>query len=157
MLAISPATTADAAPILALQRRAYETEARLYDDWTIPPLTQSLASLLAEIASMTVLKACLGETIVGSVRARLAGSTCLVGRLFVEPQRQRQGLGGALLAAIEAQFAPAEVFELFTGSRSESNIRLYRRHGYAVAATQRLSDQVGIVVMRKPAGGAAAS
>ena len=77
--------------------------------------------------------------------------------MFVEPQRQRQGLGGALLAAIEAQFAPAEVFELFTGSRSESNIRLYRRHGYAVAATQRLSDQVGIVVMRKPAGGAAAS
>ena len=157
MLNIALATPADAAPILALQRRAYAAEARLYDDWTIPPLTQSVASLLAEIESTTVLKACVGDALVGSVRARLAEQTCLVGRLFVEPLRQRQGIGGALLAAIEAQFAAAAVFELFTGSRSESNIRLYRRHDYAVAATQRLSDQVGIVVMRKPAGGAAAS
>ena len=145
--------SADAAPILALQRRAYEAEARLYDDWTIPPLTQSLASLLAEIESTTVLKACVGEAIVGSVRARLAEQTCLIGRLFVAPQRQGQGIGSALLAAIEAQFASAAVFELFTGSRSESNIRLYRRHGYAIAATKRLSDQVSIVVMRKPANG----
>ena len=90
--------SADAAPILALQRRAYEAEARLYDDWTIPPLTQSLASLLAEIESTTVLKACVGEAIVGSVRARLAEQTCLIGRLFVAPQRQGQGIGSALLA-----------------------------------------------------------
>ena len=154
MLTIALATSADAAPILALQRRAYAAEARLYDDWTIPPLTQSLASLLAEIESTTVLKACVGGALVGSVRARLAEQTCLVGRLFVEPLRQRQGIGGALLAAIEAQFVSAAVFELFTGSRSESNIRLYRRHGYAVATTRRLSAQVDIVVMRKPAGGA---
>lgn len=154
MLTIALATSADAAPILALQRRAYAAEARLYDDWTIPPLTQSLASLLAEIESTTVLKACVGGALVGSVRARLAEQTCLVGRLFVEPLRQRQGIGGALLAAIEAQFVSAAVFELFTGSRSESNIRLYRRHGYAVATIRRLSAQVDIVVMRKPAGGA---
>ena len=96
-----------------------------------------------------------GDALVGSVRARLAEQTCLVGRLFVEPLHQRQGIGGALLAAIEAQFASAAVFELFTGSRSESNIRLYRRHGYAIAATERLTDQVDIVVMRKPAGGVA--
>lgn len=155
MLNIALATPADAAPILALQRRAYAAEARLYDDWTIPPLTQSAASLLAEIESTTVLKACVGDALVGSVRARLAEQTCLVGRLFVEPLRQRLGIGGALLAAIEAQFAAAAVFELFTGSRSESNIRLYRRHGYAIAATERLTDQVDIVVMRKPAGGVA--
>ena len=155
MLTIALATPADAAPILALQRRAYAAEARLYDDWSIPPLTQSIASLLAEIKSTTVLKACVGDALVGSVRARLAEQTCLVGRLFVEPLHQRQGIGGALLAAIEAQFASAAVFELFTGSRSESNIRLYRRHGYAIAATERLTDQVDIVVMRKPAGGVA--
>ena len=154
MLNIALATPADAAPILALQRRAYAAEARLYDDWTIPPLTQSAASLFAEIESTTVLKACVGDALVGSVRARLAEQTCLVGRLFVEPLRQRRGIGGALLGAIEAQFAAAAVFELFTGSRSESNIRLYRRHGYAIAATERLTDQVDIVVMRKPAGGA---
>lgn len=156
-LDIARATPADAAPLLALQRRAYAAEARLYDDWTIPPLTQSLASLLAEIESATVLKACVGDALVGSVRARLAAQTCLVGRLFVEPQRQRQGIGSALLAAIEAAFASAAVFELFTGCQSEGNIRLYRRHGYAITTTKRLSEQVDIVVMRKPAGGGSQS
>lgn len=152
-LVIARATPADAAPIVTLQRLAYAAEARLYDDWTIPPLTQSVAALRAEIASTTVLKACVDGVLVGSVRARRDGPTCLVGRLFVDPQRQRQGIGGALLAAIEAQFASAAVFELFTGSQSVGNIRLYRRHGYAIAASERLSDQVEVVVMRKPAGG----
>ena len=118
-------------------------------------MTQSLASLLAEIGSTTVLKVSVGGALVGSVRARLAEQTCLIGRLFVAPQRQGQGIGSALLSAIEVQFASAAVFELFTGSRSEGNIRLYRRHGYAIAATERLTDQVDIVVMRKPAGGVA--
>jgi len=153
-LDISRATPADAAPLLALQRRAYEAEAHLYD-WTIPPLTQSLALLLAEIESTTVLKACIGEVLVGSVRARLAEQTCLIGRLFVAPERQGQGIGSALLVTIEAAFASAEVFELFTGSRSVRNMGLYRRHDYEVVATKRLSAEVSIVVMRKSACGAA--
>ena len=39
------------AAILALQKLAYESEARLYDDWKLPPLTQTLDSLQAEFAS----------------------------------------------------------------------------------------------------------
>ena len=35
------ADLADAAAILELQKRAYQQEAALYDDWTIPPLTQT--------------------------------------------------------------------------------------------------------------------
>lgn len=145
------ATAVDAEPILALQRRAYKSEARLYDDWTIPPLTQTLESLIAEIAAGTVLKAKIGEAIVGSVRASLVGTVCRVGRLIVEPSLQGRGIGTALLRAIEREFPSAFTFELFTGSKSEGNIRLYRRHGYAVVESRRMSDQVTLVVMRKPA------
>lgn len=151
MLIISPATAADAAPILELQKRAYESEARLYGDWTIPPLVQTLESLLEEIGSTTVLKATEAETIVGSVRAKLSEQTCLVGRLIVEPAFQGQGIGSALLRAIERAFPQAALFELFTGSKSEGNIRLYRRHGYEITGTKLLSEQVNFVVMRKPA------
>lgn len=145
------ATTADAAAILALQRRAYEAEARLYQDWTIPPLVQDLASLQAEIGTAVVLKAVEGGAIVGSVRACLDDGVCRIGRLMVEPARQGQGIGSALLGAIEAAFPQARCFELFTGSRSADNIGLYRRHGYAITGTRRLSERVTLVILRKPA------
>ena len=37
----------DAEAILALQRLAYQTEAALYDDFTLPPLIETLAELRA--------------------------------------------------------------------------------------------------------------
>ena len=151
MISIVHAETADAAIIHALQQRAYASEARLYNDWTIPPLTQSVAEVRKEIESMTVLKAIDGETLVGSVRARQSGQTCFIGRLIVEPARQRQGIGSALLRAIEAAFPQATCFELFTGDRSEGNIRLYQRHGYAVIGEQKLLPSVTTLVLRKTA------
>ena len=155
MPVIVAASRADAPALLALQKRAYQSEARIYDDWTIPPLLQSLASLQEEIRTMTVLKATEGGVIVGSVRAGLRDGTCLVGKLVVEPALQRRGIGGALLRAIEAAFPHAAAFELFTGSRSENNIRLYRRNGYEASATQRVNEQLTFVVMRKLAATAA--
>ncbi len=91
MFHISIATAEDAAEILALQRLAYESEARLYNDWSIPPLAQTLESLIADIKVATVLKAVEGPSIIGSVRASLAGDVCLIGRLMVDPARQGRG------------------------------------------------------------------
>lgn len=146
---IGIATRDDAATILGLQKLAYESEARLYNDWSIPPLTQTLDALMAECAQSTVFKAMIGHDIVGSVRAKRSGGTCEIGRLIVHPQLQRRGIGSQLLRYAEQQFSDASRFELFTGSRSEANIRLYERHGYAVFKTLRLSDTVTLVFMEK--------
>jgi len=150
MIHISIATAADAAEILALQHLAYESEARLYNDWSIAPMVQTLESLIAEIQVATVLKATDGVAIVGSVRATLAEEICLIGRLMVAPDHQGQGIGTALLGAIEEMFPQARAFELFTGSRSEGNIRLYVRCGYAVIGTRPASDAITLTVLRKP-------
>lgn len=151
MVEIRSATVVDAAQILALQKLAYESEARLYDDWSIPPLTQTLESLQDELRSDTVLKALDGEHLVGSVRASLRDGLCLIGRLMVHPSRQGQGIGTALMRAIEARFPRASAFELFTGSRSEANIRLYRRLGYEATGARRVSEAVTLVVLGKSA------
>jgi hypothetical protein len=42
-VSILPAVLDDAPAILELQRNAYRSEAVLYNDWSIPPLTQTLA------------------------------------------------------------------------------------------------------------------
>ena len=146
---IERAHEADADTLLALQRRAYASEARLYDDWTIPPLTQDLASLRAEIATLTFLKASTDGAIVGSVRARVVDGCAQVGRLIVDPPYQRQGIGSALLRAVEAALPEAARFELFTGSRSVGNLRLYERHGYRMRETRKLNERVSVVYLDK--------
>ncbi len=54
---IAPATIDDAPAILDLQKLAYHSEAILYRDWSIPPLTQTLAELRAEFTDWKILKA----------------------------------------------------------------------------------------------------
>ena len=46
---IEQASAEDAAEILALQKLAYRSEAELYDDYTIPPLTQTLEEMHDDI------------------------------------------------------------------------------------------------------------
>lgn len=150
-LTINCATAADAPAILALQQAAYQSEAELYQDWSIPPLTQSLPELQQEIATITVLKACQGTGLVGSVRAVLReDNSVAIGRLIVDPALQGQGIGSCLMAAIEAAFPTAARFELFTGSLSLRNISLYERLGYTVYARKQLSPQVELVFLEKP-------
>jgi len=62
---------------------------------------------------------------------------------------RKQGIGSKLLEAIERYGGKATKFELFTGSRSEGNIRFYQRRGYAVTRTAILSPGVSITYMEK--------
>ncbi len=151
---IDSASVSDAANILELQRLAYQSEAALYHDWSIPPLTQTLEELRTEMSRMAFLKAIENEVVVGSVRAAEHDGTCSIGRLIVHPQYQRRGIGTHLMVAIEAMFPNAAIFELFTGSKSLGNIRLYERLGYTASRTARLSDTVSLVFMSKRGPGA---
>ena len=53
---ISAATEQDAEQILKLQFLCYQSEAALYGDYSIEPLTQPLDSLKAELTDGTVLR-----------------------------------------------------------------------------------------------------
>ena len=146
---ITEADIADAETILDLQRTAYQSEARLYNDFNLPPLTQTLAELRASFTGHVFLKAIIAGRIVGTVRAREEKKTCHIGRLIVLPEYQRQGIGAALLAGIEKLFPQVERFELFTGEKSVGTIRLYKRLGYQETNRQRISDKVVLLFMEK--------
>ena len=151
-VAVGPARVDEAGQILKLQRLSYRTEAALYDDWTLPPLTQTLRELLEQYDDHTILAARLGDGVVGSVRARLKDGTCYVGRLVVHPRSQRRGLGTRLMREIEASFPAARRYELFTGHLSEGNLRLYRRLGYQEFREEAISPSLRLVFLEKPGG-----
>lgn len=142
------AMPADAMAILELQKLAYQSEARLYDDWTLPPLTQTLEGLREEFTTSVVLKATGVGRLIGSVRGREVKGVCQLGRLMVHPELQGRGVGTMLMRHIEAEFPKAPAFELFTGSRSEGNLRLYERLGY-VRSREEALPSVTLVFLEK--------
>ncbi len=126
---IAQAEERDLERILSIQRQAYQSEAKLYGDITIPPLRQTLEELRAEFRLKLFLKAVLEQLLVGSVRVSLSGRVCLVERLIVDPAVQGRGIGSALLSAAEAVYPLAREMELFTGTRSAQNLRFYEERG----------------------------
>jgi len=146
---ILAASIEDGPEILTLQRLAYQSEAALYGDFSIPPLTEKLVELQAEFGRQLILKAVEDGRIVGSVRGREHEGTCYVGRLIVHPDHQSRGIGTALMYRLERLFPAAVRFELFTGHKSTRNIRLYGRLGYRVLRTQAVSDRLALVFMEK--------
>ena len=113
----------DAGEVLTLQRAAYVGEAMLYDQF-LPPLFETLDEVADVLASdVTVLGLRDGPRLIGTVRIKPDGE---IARLAVAPDRQHEGLGTRLLAAAIERGGTW----LFTGDRSEANLRLYRRHGF---------------------------
>jgi N-acetylglutamate synthase-like GNAT family acetyltransferase len=154
---IGPALRSDLPRIPEIQKEAYLSEAAIYDDDSIPPLRQTLAEMEREFEAKTFLKAETEGTVVGSVRVSLAGRTCLVERLIVDPRYQQRGIGSALLSHAESVFPEAASVELFTGTKSARNLALYQRRGYVRVREFELSPRVTVVTLRKqtaPARGA---
>jgi GNAT superfamily N-acetyltransferase len=146
---VERATVDDAEKILSLQKLAYQSEAEIYDDFTIPPLTQTLEEIKKDFESQIFLKAVTGGKNIGSVRAFMKEGTCYVGRLIVHPDFQNQGIGTQLMNRIEEVFKGAQRFEIFTGHKSERNLYLYEKLGYKRFKTVTASEKLTIIYLEK--------
>lgn len=147
---ITRASSYDLAEILEIQKKAFYSEAVLYQNFNIQPLTQTLKEMIEECRFKVVLKAIIEGKIVGSVRANLDGDNCWVNKLVVLPEYQRRGIGEKLLGKIETYFPNIEKFALATGAESKTNIRLYEKVGYKIVNKENFSDGIEAVIMEKP-------
>lgn len=147
-LVLSRISPNDAGEILTVQRAAFVSEALIYGSVDMPPLTQSLEELGAELQEADGWVARVGGRLVGAIRTRESEGLLLIGRIAIAPDVQGLGIGQALLDAAE-RHAHADEAELFTGSLSEANLRLYTRCGYV--ETERVEQGEGVeeVYLRK--------
>jgi GNAT superfamily N-acetyltransferase len=146
---ISLATVDVAAEVLELQKLCFYDEAELNQEFNIPPLKQTLDGLREDFRTHTVLAAWQGTWLVGSVRGRRDGAVCRIGRLIVHPDHRGRGLGVALMGAIEAAFPGVEYYEVFTGERSERNLRLYGQLGYVPYHREVVPPRLTLVYLHK--------
>jgi ribosomal protein S18 acetylase RimI-like enzyme len=128
---ITKASFADLKTILVLQKQAFLSEADIYNDFDIsPPLLQTLEELTKEFSESIILKAVLGDFLVGSVRGFQVDETVFIKRLIVNPNYQNQGIGTKLMKSIEDSFKNNKRYELFSGHKSKRNLHLYQKIGY---------------------------
>ena len=132
-LEIRPVTVDAAGELLTLRRAAFVTEAQQYGDPHIPPLTQTLGELKADLQAEGVitLGAWSGHRLVGSIRVLVEGTKATLGRFAVAPDLQNKGVGTRLLMAI-LPYLPDGIEEVwvFTGRDSLQNIEFYEKQGY---------------------------
>jgi GNAT superfamily N-acetyltransferase len=149
---IGPLGPAYAGEALTVQLAAYAGVARQYHAPDLPPLTETLDALRADLGSgIPAFGAWLGPRLVGSVRGRPAGERMEVSRLSVAPDVQGRGAGRLLLAAVEAAAPPGvRMLWLATGTASDRSLAMYRRAGYTLVGDSVDAAGVALVVLEKP-------
>ena len=145
---LSRISPADAGEVLTVQRAAFASEALIYGSADMPPLTQTLDEMRAELEDADGWVARVGPRLVGAIRVRQTDDLLLIGRIAIAPDMQGFGIGRALLEAAERDSRAPEA-ELFTGSLSEANVRLYESCGYRVTERVDQGDGTEQLFMRK--------
>jgi ribosomal protein S18 acetylase RimI-like enzyme len=148
-IALSRISQSDAGEVLTIQRAAFVSEAQIYGTADMPPLTQTLEEVRAELADAKGWVARVDGRLVGAIRVRETDELLLIGRIAIAPDMQGSGIGRTLLDAAERDSRAPEA-ELFTGSLSEANIRLYEDCGYRIVTRVDQGDGTEQLFMRKP-------
>ncbi len=139
----------DLEEILKLQFQAYQSEAILNNNFSIPPLLQTIEDLKKEFQNGTFLKATNDDNrIIGSVRGHIKGGTLMIGKLIVAPSQQGKGYGKMLLHTIEKYF-PYHRYELFTSNRSTKNLSFYEEQGYIKYNEVKVSPDLTMIYLEK--------
>ena len=139
----------DAPAILAQQKVAYQSEAEIYGDQSLPALQQTLAEMQKDFERSVFLKAVLNGKIIGSVRGYEKDRTAYISRVIVHPFFRHRGIGHRLLDEIEKIFAHVERYEVFTGAQSKLNIQQFTKRGYETFKTEVFSPTITWVYLRR--------
>ena len=128
---IAKATPADVGDLLTCTHACWLREGILNDTLTIPAQHETVESLTASLHEWDTYVLRHDGRFIGSVRGQLVDDTWHIGRLMVVPDLHGRGLGRALLEFIQ-EVAPSDAtrFELFTGTGSEHNRKLYKKAGF---------------------------
>ena len=146
---IIKAETKDIKELYQLQLLAFESEAAMIGSRDVPALQETEAEYRADFANWQTLKLEneFGE-IIGAIRYKLNGQIAEIGRLMVHPAYRHRGLAQKLLSEAD-RMCPNTTKELYTCTKSRSNILLYQKMGYTPYKEHTEKTGLSFVHMRK--------
>lgn len=131
---IREAAADELSEVIVVQRQAFSRVAAALgiDPEMLPPLQEEVGDLARRIADgCTVLVAVCDDVVIGSVRAeRTSSGVAEIGRLVVRTGHEGNGVGTALMRAIEQHYRDVGTFRLFTGADAVETQAFYARRGY---------------------------
>lgn len=147
---ISQAARVELNDILSLQYQAYRSEAELLNDFSIPPLTETLEELFFQYDRGDTFLKLQTENglIVGSVRGKWEQDTLFIGKLMVHPEYRNHGYGSRLLRHIQTLF-PSARYELFTSDKSLKNLELYQRESFRTFREETIRPGLKFIYLEK--------
>ena len=145
------AEKSDAPEILGLQKTAYQSEAEIYGDDSLPALQQTLEELQKDFErpEQVFIKTVVNGKIIGSMRGHAVSDTAFLSRVLVHPYFRGRGIGRRLVDEIEKAFPNAKRFEVKTGHRSERNLYQFRKMGYQEFKTEQFTPAITWVYLQK--------
>jgi ribosomal protein S18 acetylase RimI-like enzyme len=132
-LIIRAANSSDLQEILEIQMNAFKVYTDLIAEEQIPPLNESISEVQADFKRKSILVACRGDKIVGSIRYQMNLGVCAFERLSVDPMYQQQGIGQQLVLKVEALAASLQAHKIYleTGLLAAELIKFYSGLGYS--------------------------
>lgn len=122
----------DLVALLAIQKDAFVR----YTDHLLPtqiqPLNETLDDMRKDMLYKSIIAACVGGSLAGSVRYYNKGGVCIIERLSVTPELQGKGIGRSLIAKVENRVAGmAHKIYLETGLLASNLLTFYSKLGFS--------------------------
>ena len=146
---IREAIISDIEELYKLQILAFKSEAEMIGSCEVPALQESPEHHRADFTNWKTLKL-LNDTgdIIASIRFKIYDDMIEIGRLMTHPDYRLQGFAQKLLEVVDEMY-PDLVKELYTCTKSWTNIRLYEKMGYKSYSEVTETSGLSFVYMRK--------
>lgn len=125
--------------VLKLQKYSYQIEADIIDFYDIPPLKETLETLMKcneEFWGYIV-----NDEIAGIISYKISESVLDIHRLAIHPNFFKRGIGKKLLDFVESVDSLSEIV-VCTGKKNKPAINLYRQKGYKFVADIKIEDNL---------------
>lgn len=134
---------------IQLQQLAFETEAEMIGSRDVPALVETVEENERDFPNWTYLTLLNSKgRIIGAVRYKQNENIVEVGRLMIHPDYRRRGLAQLLMTEVD-KVCSNYVRELYTCTKSWSNIKLYEKLGYAAFKEVKEKNGLSFLYMRK--------
>jgi ribosomal protein S18 acetylase RimI-like enzyme len=136
-----------AASVLAVQLPAYKVEAELIGYGDLPPLNDTVSSLMA--CGETFFGYFEDEKLAGAISYKKDGNTVDIHRMIVHPAFFRRGIAQALLRHVLELEEEAEIFVVATGAENKPAGSLYLKNGFLLLEEQEVEPGLTLAFFEK--------